>query len=215
MTDQSVITASLYFFALCIIGTRLLATKLYGKLTGVLAAIAMAFNMDFWAYARTGASEVLFTTEIVFTPYLILMRKKWADELALLMLILLYFTRPQGFIFIASNILLWLLLKTNWKRAILIFMGICLLGLMFDKTLLVKYNGKDFLYTITGRGVTAVQDMASSTSPSESLRSSIRVAAPKYTALKKTANNLFNFYRLIPNIMSPYLFFLFIVSFFY
>lgn len=211
ISDTSVILTSLFFYFITILFTFLLARRLFGKLAGLLSSLAVATNINIWDYATSGASETLFMFEVVSIPYFILQRKKTTNLIALILMIICYFTRPQAFIFIAVNILFYLLLNFKFRKALVYWTAISVVGLLIDRLILMPLNGKYFLYSITGRGIHAVTQHTQAMAVSDVLRG-VETQSSILSAIKKASLNLFNFYRSIPQIMNPYLFTLFLLS---
>jgi len=199
-SDLSVIATSSSFYLLLILTTYLLGKRLFGNLVGLLAAIAVAFNPNFLDYAVSGASETLFAFEIVLAAYLFILGKKRANVFGFLVLILMYFTRAQAIIYIFGFLLLFFLLNFPIKKALSYFSVAFVLGsaiyLLFSK-----------------QGLFAVTQHLPGVASSDALRGGT-LEAGILPISKKIFYNLYNFYRLLPQIMSPYLWALFIIGLF-
>ncbi len=65
ISDLSVVLTSSLFYVGLVAVTFLLGKKVWGNLVGFLAAASVAFNVNFLEYAASGASETLFSFEIV------------------------------------------------------------------------------------------------------------------------------------------------------
>jgi 4-amino-4-deoxy-L-arabinose transferase-like glycosyltransferase len=212
VSDASVIATSLFFFLLTVLFTYLLAKKLFGKTVGILTSLVVLINQNFIDYAKSGASETLFMFEIVAIPYLMLLKKRWANFISFSLLIITYFTRPQAFIFIAGYILFYLLLNFKPKKAVLAFLGILLIGLFVDRLILLPLSGKYHLYSITGRGTHAITQHSQYVAVSDVVRGVEKQPASVVLTIKKAGTHLFNFYRSLPQIVNPYLFTFFVLS---
>jgi 4-amino-4-deoxy-L-arabinose transferase-like glycosyltransferase len=212
ISDFSVVATSSFYFILLVIATYLLGQKVFSKLVGFLGAITVLFDVSFLSYATTGASEPIFALEIVFGAYLFILKKRWADLLGFITLVLMYFTRPQAFIYIAGLIFLWLLLRFPVKKALLYFAVICLAGILIDIFILSVLSGKLFLYSILGTSRYVLEYVPGSSS-SELLRG-VSQQAPLVSIFKKVFYNLYNFYKLTPQIISPYMWALFVIGLF-
>lgn len=213
ISDLSVIATSATFHLFLVLTTYFLGKKLWGRLVGILGALVVAFNVNFLEYAVTGASETLFTFEMILAVYLFILRKKWGNILGFVTLVALYFTRPQAFIYIAGLILFWLLLRFPVKKAVLYFVGLTGLGILIDLFLLTPLAGKFFLYSIVGRGINAVTQYLPGAASSDVLRGFVQDASV-LAVFKKVFYNLYNFYRLLPQIASPYMWALFAIGLF-
>lgn len=216
ISDLAVIAPSFMYFICLVVFIFLLGRKLFGNLVGVLSAVVVATSKDFLNYATQGATEPLFTLEIVAVTYFISLKKKWATIFATVFMVLMYFTRPQAFIYIAGLILYWLLLKYKIKKAILIFGIILVAGFFVDYLVLPNFAGKYFLYSITSRGIGTATAVVAGGSASDSLRGTVVSVNTGgiLTVVKKVFYNLYNFYKLLPQIMNPYLFALFVIGLF-
>lgn len=213
INDFAVIATSFFFFLLTLIFVFLLAKKVYrNNLVGILSTIAVGFNYDLINYATNGASESPIIFEIVAATYCVSLKKKWGNGMALFMLILMYFTRPQAFIYISGIALYYLLLNFKTKKAVLYFGLASLVGLLVDKLILSPLSGKYFLYSILDRALTSSFNQSSTAS--DSLRGGIAAIPSVSQVAKNVFYNLYNFYKLLPQIINPYLFTLFIIGLF-
>jgi 4-amino-4-deoxy-L-arabinose transferase-like glycosyltransferase len=215
ISDFAVISTSFFYFILTLIFIFLLARKVFkSNLIGVFSTLSVGFNYDLINYAVHGASESPFIFEIVATSYLASIKKKWATIIGFLLLILMYFTRPQAFIYIAGIILFWLLNNFKVKRALIYFIGVLIVGLLVDRFVLMPQSGKYFLYSIINRGLHSSFNQTSVAS--NALRGAVTNFASGGTIqiLKNIFYNLYNFYKLLPQIISPYLFALFVIGLF-
>ncbi len=214
-SDFSVMLTSSFYYLLFLTVLFLIAQKIFGKLVAILTTIAVSANINYLDYALSGGSETIFVFEIILSLFLISIRKKYSDLCALLVLILMYFTRPQAFIYILGSVIFFLLSRFQLKKAIIYFVGVLILGILIDRTILSYFNGQHFLYSITSRGSSAFSDIAIAQSPSEMLRGgSVPIAFNFLLLAKKIFYNLYNFYKLMPQIMNPYLWGLFVISVF-
>jgi len=215
ISDFAVIATSFFYFVLLLIFTFLLSKKIFkSNLTSILSVLAVGFNQDIINYAIGGASETPLMFEIVASVYFLSLRKKWATAVGFLFMVLMYFTRPQAFIYIAGLILFYLLSRLKIKKAILCFFVLVALGLLVDRAILTPLAGKYFLYPITGRGINAISQYSPGVAVSDALRGNIASSVSFLTIFKKVFYNLYNFYKLMPQIMSLYLFGLFVIGLF-
>lgn len=216
VSDMAVIGVSLFYFVLLVIFTFLLGKKLAGNLVGALSAITIATSIDFLNYATNGSTEALFTFEIVASAYLLSIRKKWAVGVAVIFAALMYFTRPQAFIYIAGLLLYSLLINFKVKKVVMVFGTLLIIGFLVDYFILPNFAGKYFLYSVTGRGVGTATQVAAGGSASDSLRGVSSVTALNLLGVgKKVFYNLYNFYKLMPQIINPYLFAFFVIGLFF
>ena len=215
VNDFAVVATSFFYFLLLLIFTILLGKRIFkSNLVGILSALAVGFNKAIINYATSGALESPFLFEIVASAYFLTLRKRWATVVGFVLLVLMYFTRPQAFIYIAGLILFYLLSRFKAKKAILYFLAVMAIGLLVDWIILTPLTGKYFLYPITGRGINTISQHASGIAVSDALRGNFVTSVGLLSIFKKIFYNLYNFYRLMPQIMSPYLFGLFVIGLF-
>lgn len=212
VSDFSVLLFSEVFFVLLVLATFLLARRLYGSLVGVISAIAVASSQSLLNYATSGASEIIYTFLVVIGAYLIYLNKKWTDYLFFISLILIYLTKPQGIVFIGVLLLLWFLLRFSWKKGLSYF-GILIFGiLILDRLILYPLSFKYPVYPIVTRGVQALLQYSPTTAVSDALRGQQADVVGLAQIGKKVFYNLYNFYKLLPEIASPYLWGLFAIG---
>jgi hypothetical protein len=201
VTDLAVIATSFLYFLLILVFVFLLAKKVFkSNLIGVLSTLAVGFNYDIINCAISGASESPFIFEIVAAVYFISLRKKWGTAVAFLFLVLMYFTRPQAIVYILGLIIYYVFLKFSWKKATIYSIGALVLGsaayLLFSK-----------------QGAIAVLQNLPGIATSDSLRGGTQ-SVGFLVLFKKLFYNLYNFYKLLPQIINPYLFTLFVIGIF-
>ncbi len=220
--DYVVIATSLFYFILTLVFTFLLSKQIFSDLSGklnnlvgALSTLAIGSNYDLIHYATGGASEAPFIFEIVASLYFASLKKRWANIIVVVLLIVMYFTRYQSFVYIAGVILFWLLITYETKKALLMFLSISVLGLIVDRVILLPLVGKTFFYSITNKGLSVAITQTASGSASDALRGSVNVASVGITQIAKNSlYNLYNFYKLLPQIINPYLFILFVIGIF-
>ncbi len=214
VSDFSVYFVSMLFFVLSSVFIYLLGKKVSGNLVGLVASIIFSTNLDMINYAISGSSESLFIFEILLATYLISLTKKWSTVLSLFVFIAMYFTRPQAFVFIFALLLYWLILKIGLKKALLTILTLGIVAITFDRFVLYPLSFRTQLYSITSRGTQAILYYPSGSATSNGLRGG-GVEKLGYSDIgKKLFYNLYNFYKLLPQIISPYIFSLFVLSLF-
>jgi len=200
VSDLSVIAISSLFYLLLVFTVFLLGKKLWGGTVGLLAAVAVVANINLLNYATSGASETLFAFEIVLAAYLFALNKRWPNILGFLILALMYFTKAQAIIYILGILLFFLLLNLSRRKALGYFLGIFILSSVF------------FIF-ISKQGIFAVTQSLPGVSSSDALRGGFQ-EVQVLPILKKVFYNLYNFYKLLPEILSPYMWALFIIGLF-
>lgn len=217
ISDFAVIATSFFYFLLTLIFVFLLAKKIFkSNLVGFLSTLAVGFNHDLINYATNGASESPFIFEIVAATYFVALKKTWGNIIALFILILMYFTRPQAFIYVAGIILYYLLLNFKTKKAVIYFGIISVVSFLVDRFVLGPLSGNYFIYSILGRGSNVLSQVGAGQSASDQLRSGmLTYNFSILESLKKVFYNLYNFYKLLPQIINPYLFASFVIGIFW
>ncbi|MCJ7805517.1 glycosyltransferase family 39 protein [Patescibacteria group bacterium] len=214
-SDFSVILTSGIFYLGLVVSIYLLARKLFGNLVGFLSSLAVAANINFLDYATSGASETLFSFLAVLAAYLILLKRKWSNILAFGIFVMLYLTRPQGFLFIVLLLFMWLAINFSVKKAVLWLFLFVMAFFAVDRFILYPLSFKIPVYPIFIRGLQAFFQYSSNFAISDALRGGLATNVTILGILKKTFYNLYNFYKLMPQIMSPYMFGLFVLGLFW
>lgn len=212
--DVGVWYFSISFYFLLAFCAFLLSKALVNKTLGVLSALVVAFNLNIIDYATSGASETLFMAEIALAAYLISFKKKWSDALSFLVLIAMYFSRPQAFIFIAGLVLFWLINRFGFKKSFISFFALGLLAIVIDNFIIYPLS---FVYPVTpilSRGLQSILTYSPDMAVSDGLRGAASSTLTYIDVSKKVFYNLYNFYKALPEIMNPYLFALFVIGMF-
>lgn len=215
VSDFSIIFTSAIFYILILLSVYFLTKRVYkNNITAILAVLVVSSNQDLIQYASSGASETAFIFQIIATLLLISLRKKWTNILAICVLILMYFTRSQAFIYIAGTILYYLLLNYEYKKALVIFLVVSIASLIFDRVILASLSGNFYIYSISAQGNNIAANTNDGGSVSNMLRGYTNSEFSISLLLKKIFYNLYNFYRAVPQIMNPYLSLLFAIGLF-
>lgn len=213
-SDFSVIITSFLFYILLLIVVFYTTKKIFNSFVGIMASISVLTNLNFIYYTTSGASEVLFSFEIVLALFLVSQKKIWSDCLGIIVLIAMYFTRPQAFIFIAGLFLFWLILKFGVKRAFVMLFGLSIFGIFVDRFVIFPLSFKYPLTPVVWRGLESILTYSSNSAVSDALRGGEGSTLGIQEIFKKIFYNLYNFYKALPDIMNPYLFGLFIIGLF-
>lgn len=214
INDGVVIGVSMLFFILTVVFGGLLAKKLFGKTTAFIYLIALLFSQQLIAYAMNGATEIIYTFEILLVTYLFTFKGRLAQLLFLIGLLLMYLTRPQAMIVIIPFILLLLLKKFSLKQTLIICLSSLVLIFSVDAIFVRRITGRSLFYPIFVRGLQAARYYYPEGASSDSLRGGNTLALSNSEVFKKTFYNLYNFYKLLPNIMSSALFSFYVLSLF-
>jgi hypothetical protein len=157
-------------------------------------------------YATSGASESLFIFELILAALFFYLNTKKTLLFGFLVLLLMYFTRPQAIIYIAGFIFLFILLHFKKKRQILRVSVVAVAVWLVIEIVLMKFSGKFFLYSPLARFISGTTSFSSSAASTVSLRgggNALVVGLKPFVS--KFFYNLYNFYKLLPQILSPYL----------
>lgn len=219
VSDMAVIATSGVFYFGVVVMTYLIGKKIFGELPGFLAGLAMAFHIPFLAYATTGATETLFTFELLVITYLFLNRKPWSNIAGFAGFVVLYFTRPHAPIYIVIMAIFYILLNSKSRKQTLRNLAVLAISGLAFELFSQKFQGKYFITSVFKKAVVASLHFSSLqpanaglreifVNPTDVLVSNLGVI------IKKTLYNIYNFYKLLPEIASPYLWALFSISLF-
>lgn len=219
ISDNSLLSTSIFFYVLSIITIFLLAKNIFNEKVGFLSAVAFIFIPTFWEYALNGASESLFVLEIVLTFLLLTYKNKKLNIIGLFVAGLSYFTRPQGFILIIGALSYYIFTNSkNLKSAFVKLFIVLIIGVIVDLTILTGLTGKTFFYSILSKGA----DVSVLYTPSLPATTGLRTSTDFKGLLfknslevgKKIFYNTYNLYKLMPDIMPYFIFVFFVLSIF-
>jgi len=206
VSDAVVIWTSGMFYILSALVIYLLGKKIFGQLVGILAAIAFIFDPAMLAYATSGASESLFIFELILAALLFNLNTKKTLFFGFLTLVALYFTRPSAIIYIAGFILLFTLSRFQKKDQVLKAFGIVFVVWLLFEAILAKIGARFFLYSPLGSFLFGVSSFSPLSASTESLRGGMTTIGFQLKPfLSKFFYDFYNFYKLLPQIISPYL----------
>lgn len=217
VSDFSVILSSVFFYVLLIISVYLLGKELFSQQIGIFSAIAVIFNASLLDYATQGGTETVLMFEIVSGFLFIFKSGKWRI-LGYLMMILMYLTRPHGIIYIVVLGAMDIFICS--KKTISIYVKLILFGIaiLIINNASSTLGGKYFVYPILGRTVNSFLQFSPQDAGNVLLRGWFDHDLSRTLLLKtiftKIFYNLYNFYKLLPQILSPYLFAFYLISIF-
>ena len=220
VNDIAVIFTSGVFYLGLVLLTYLIGRKLFSKKVGLLAGLAVAGNINLLDYATSGASETLFIFLILLPIYLFSLRKRITKYFGFVALVILFFARPHAPIYIFGIWAFYLLLRSNNAKEFIKSFSLSMLAVLIIELILRQYSGQFFLQSITKRGVIATYDYSLLSKGNAAIRGGLDwgevapLANLKIIATK-TFYNLYNFYRLLPQIASPYMWGLFVIGLFH
>jgi len=215
ITDLAVASSSGIFYLTGAVAIYFLGKKIFGNLVGILASLAFIFDPAMLNYATSGASESLFIFEIILAALLFYLNSMTSLIFGLLTLLALYFTRPSAIIYIAGFILFFIFLRFKNKTQILRVGVIAVIVWLTIEVILTKFAGMFFLYSPLLSflyGVARFSPLNASTSYLRGGETTLILGLKPL--LSKFFYNLYNFYKLLPQILSPYLAGFYILSLF-
>lgn len=215
VSDLAVIATTSLYYILTILLSYLIGKKLFGHFAGIVASMTLAFNLNLLDYSTSGASEIVLMFLLLLATYLLLLQKRRYTLTAFVVFFLMYLTRPQAIIFIFGLVIFLLLQRFTLKRTAIyiVVSGIALF--VFDRLLIYPLSNRFGFMPLLERGFQAIEAQAFNVSPSDALRGAAESSAGGiFELFKKVFYNTYNFYRRIPDILSPYLLFTFALGFF-
>ncbi|OGD12412.1 hypothetical protein A2576_00795 [Candidatus Amesbacteria bacterium RIFOXYD1_FULL_47_9] len=131
-SDLTLFIAGSGLFILSALTIYLLGARVFSPSVGLVAAVLFTTNPFFLSYAVNCSSEILFTSEVLISVWLLYLSKP-AKFLFILPAVLTLYTRPQGVIFIlsliATGLLVWLIKAIKQPvRLVLLLCGLVILG---------------------------------------------------------------------------------------
>ncbi len=216
-SDTSVIASSAIFFPFLILSTYLTGTFLFDERTGLLSGLATIFSLPLLDYATQGGTEILFFTEIMIACLLFVKQK--ARFLAYVVLLLMYLTRPHAPIYILVLTLFDFLLRSKTPKSFLAKVAAIILLCVFVNQAGEILSGRYFIYPLWGRTANTFLQFSALDAGNTALRDSNVTTYSTYkldfvvkTIATKVFYNLYNFYKLLPELFSPYLMAFFLIS---
>lgn len=224
ITDLAVILTSEFFYLAGAVALYFLGKKIFGELVGFLAALVFIFDPAMLDYATSGASESLFIFEIILAALLFFLNTRTSLFFGFFVLLLSYFTRPSAIIYIAGFVLffiaqqqtLFILLRFKKKTQIFKAVGLTVVVWLIIELFLAKFSGRFFLYSPLRSFFFGTAKFSPLSASTGALRGSMATVAFQLKPfLTKLFYNLYNFYKLLPQILSPYLAGFYILSLFH
>jgi 4-amino-4-deoxy-L-arabinose transferase-like glycosyltransferase len=215
LNDLAVILTSGIFYLAGAITLFYLGKKIFGNLVGILASLAFIFDLAMLNYATSGASESLFIFELVLAALLIYQNTKVSRFFGFLVLLLMYFTRPSAIVYIICFVLLFIFLRFKKKAQLLRASGVVIFCWIMIELFLINSSGKYFLYPSISSFLYGTTHFLPTVASTATLRGGLVSANFQLKPfLSKFFYNLYNFYKLLPQILSPYFAAFFFLSLF-
>jgi hypothetical protein len=207
-SDLTVVVAGYILFFLSLVLVFFLTKKLHSVKAGIVASVLMGLNFYFLDYAHNASSEVFFILEILLFTYLLLFRNK-IKVLAIIPLILMFYTRQQASVFVIGFVgfaLIYSWLNFPKMRKVILAGGLVsvILFLFFYKSnSLVSPSAMSGAFNISTR-----------ISTGDYLRGGKYQLSPGESIFSKLFYNTYNFVKAPERLISPIIFILFFFSLF-
>ncbi|MDP2649690.1 MAG: glycosyltransferase family 39 protein, partial [bacterium] len=203
--DYVVIFASGTFYMLSAVTLYFLGQKIFGKTVGFLSSLAFISDPAMIIYAATGASESIFILELILAALLFYQNTKKSVAIGFLTLITLYFTRPSAIIYIAGFVFFFIILNFKTRKNILKALGLVGIIYILAEAFLIKFK-LPFLYSPLSNFFFGTVNFSPLSPSTTTLRGgTVGFGFAIFPFLSKTFYDLFNFYKFLPQILSPYL----------
>ena len=207
-----IFTSALFYFASGFV-LYLLGKRLFGKIVGILASLVFLFDPAMINYAVIGASESLFIFELLLASLMFSINTKRSSFFGFLALAALYFTRPSAIIYIFGLVLFFIFLNFRSRNSLLKIGGIILFIWLFFEFISAKFSNGYLFYSPIKTFFYGAAKFSPETASTETLRGGMLSAGFQFKPfLSKFFYHLYNFYKLLPQIFSPYLFSLYVLS---
>src|SRR3989304_6303183 len=203
--DITITIFGFFAFAACAL-TVYLITRCIHKPASLIAAILFILNLYFLDYAVNFTSDLLFTLEILLFIYLLIIHRRY---LAVLPLMLMFYTRPQAIIILVSYALTLLYIAVSKRYSgVKLSLGIFLFSalggiLLFSLITLSLSNRLPFKYPPIGTAL-----ITTTVNPGDYLRGA-RLARAILSPFFITSKTFYNFYNFLKNperLVSPVIF---------
>ncbi|MDP2860925.1 MAG: glycosyltransferase family 39 protein, partial [bacterium] len=215
VSDAVTIATSGVFYLLSALVLYFLGKKVFGSLVGFLAALCFIFSPAMLDLAAIGASESLFILELILAAFLFYKNGKASCLFGFLTLAAMFLTRPSAIIYIVGFIFFFLAVNFRDRRQLFRAGGIFLLSWITLEFVIAKFSGPAF-YSPLQSFFYGVTRFSPSVAPTETLRGGMAGTAFAIKPfLTKFFYNLYNYYKLLPEIFSPYLVGFFALSVFH
>ena len=213
ISDFAVVLNSGLFFIVGSLLIYLIAQKLFDQRVAFFSALVFIFTQPILDYASIGASELLFISLLLASIYLVLLKKRFSLYVSAAIASLLLLTRIQAPIYLFGLALFIFLYSDENKRRRLFSWLVSLTAAWIALFFFSRLTGQKFIHfeflpsLFYERAIVA---------KNVSLRGGVEVSYFNLTIIKsvitKAFYNLYNFYKLLPSFVSPYLVCLYLLS---
>ena len=217
VNDLTITLTGIIAFSLSAVLVFLISTNIHSTIAGFTSLVLFCLNPFFLEYAVNNSSEMYLVLEALLAVYLVFGSEK-LKILVFAPIILMLYTRPQATVFLVGLVLFYLLvhLYQKSKNRIGLSVVLTLIGLVLLLTFLtISYVLINSRKTINLPHLGSVF-IPTTTNPGQFLRGvSLLQATPSLLNLVgKLFYNTYNFFKDIPRILNPAVFWLFIIGIF-
>ena len=213
--DLVVILMSGIFYTGGSLALYYIGKKYFGQLVGFFASLVFILDLNLLNYASIGASESLFIFEILLSILLFSQKKKLFNLFGFLTLIAMYFTRQSAILYIFGLSLFYILLNFQKIKDIVKTLSIFVFGYILFEIFANKYANGLIIYSPLFSFFNGANNFSPTIASTTSLRGGeVSIGLSLKPLLSKIFYNLYNYYKLLPDIISPYLGGLFLISLF-
>lgn len=217
INDLTIAMVGITFFSLSSIIIFLLASNLHSVMAGLVSVILFTFNTFFLEYAVNNTSEIYLILEILLATWFIF-AKKSKKILIFFPLLLMFFTRPQAPIFVFGLVAFYIIhhLYQHTNKPLKLTFNLIMINLFLFIAIVVLLQliiVKQWSIGISHIGSILIP---TNVNPGEFLRgSSLSKTGLSFVGLiSKTFYNSYNFLKEITRLMSPGIFWIFILGVF-
>jgi len=210
-TDTNIAIFGLVFLAFSALIVFLIGKKLHSTVAGLLTSVFFLSSLFFQEYALNFASEIPFTLLILLFTYFILLPKGW-KLLSTLPLVALFFTRQQAAVFLGAVLLTLLVVfltsKISNKKKVAFIGALFLLagvGLVVDRFTPIS---------ILPTKIFGSFNIGAGSNFGTYIRGGDYQSLSLFGLASKIFYNLYNFIKAPSRLLSPILFFLFMLGLF-
>lgn len=211
-TDATMALVGLIFFSLSLLLVFQITSRFYGKLAAVIAALFFALNQHFLEYTYNFSAEILFSFLILFFAYLII-RSSRTRIFSLIPLWLMFLARPQAVLFVLAFLLASLPFVYQYflrsKHKILIILGIVTISIITYRFVQPRFYLLSF-----GGGFFGSLHISPNHAQGDYLRGLQYELLRPTQIISKTVYNIYNFLKYQDRLVSPLIFFIFLIGIF-
>lgn len=209
-TDQTIALVGWTTFIASAVLVFLITHKLHRFTSALVATFLFVFSLPFWEYATNASSEIFFTFQILLLVFLYLSRLPW---LFLLPLVLMFFTRQQAAVVLASclvtGVFMFLVSKKSPRFKIITLLAIAAAFLALIKLSLITTQ-----FRLSPASVIGSLNLPANTAQGLFLRGVSYTPISARQLAVKIFYNVYNFAKNPTQLVSPIILAFFLLSLF-